>query len=134
MLSGSGAAQTFLLQSLPGDRPQLGLRFLRPDFAEAGHFSALSGVKDKDYRETELLGHYGILGGYQISGLAFTTELAGLVNLIEGSEDIFTHSILRGVQLTNKRFRPGFCYQKYLDEDFREFVNGVLGVKFDFMF
>jgi len=46
ILSGSAAAQTFLFKNIPGERPQIGLRYLRPNFKADNEMSTFSGIYD----------------------------------------------------------------------------------------
>ncbi len=46
ILAGSAAAQTYMLKSIPRERPQFGLRFLRPSFEYDSDLSTFSGVYD----------------------------------------------------------------------------------------
>lgn len=49
LLCHSVSAQTFLLQSLPEDNPQFGLRYLRPNFEWDVDFSTFSGIYDLSF-------------------------------------------------------------------------------------
>ena len=84
--------------------------------------------------DVELFMHYGISAGYQFSQFAILTELVGLGMLTEEGEDLgdrFTHTLTVGVNWMSSVIRPGVFYQIYLDKDFRDVIDGVLGVKFD---
>jgi hypothetical protein len=90
-------------------------------------------TKDDD-DETELLMHYGISGGFQFTNFAVLAELVGLVIISEDVDDFsdrFIHTLAFGGQWTGSAVRPGIFYKIYLKEDFRDFIDGVLGIKLD---
>jgi hypothetical protein len=45
-VSGSAAAQTYMFKSVPGETPQIGVRYLRPDFKHGSEMSVFSGIYD----------------------------------------------------------------------------------------
>ncbi|MDZ7288982.1 MAG: transporter [candidate division KSB1 bacterium] len=89
-------------------------------------------TKDTDDRQVELFAHYGLAGGFRLSNVAIFGEFMGLFIATEDFEnfgDRFTHSIAFGAQVTDNAVRPGIFYQIPLDEDFKEFIDGILGIK-----
>jgi hypothetical protein len=46
IVSGSAVAQTFMFKSVPGERPKIGLRYLRPSFKNDVDLSTFSGIYD----------------------------------------------------------------------------------------
>lgn len=88
----------------------------------------------KDGGDVELFVHYGISGGFNLTNITFSAELAGLAFIsedIENFEDRFIHSLAFGAQWTGGNVKPGIFYEIYLKEDLRDFVDGVLGIKVD---
>jgi len=84
--------------------------------------------------ETELFAHYGLSAGYRTHGIVFKVELAGLAIVTEEAEhfgDRFTHFLVFGVQWNRGSIRPGLFYKLYLNEGWRESLNGVFGIKLD---
>ncbi len=88
-----------------------------------------------DGDDPEFLMHYGLTAGYQGESIAAMTELIGMVWLTEDfddSGDRFAHSINFGVSYVSEHFMPGVFYKIYLKDDFRDLVDGVLGVNLEF--
>ncbi len=88
--------------------------------------------------DVEMFAHYGVSGGFQFTNVALFAELLGIAIITESAEDLdfgdrFTHSIDFGAQLTGYSVRPGVFYMIPLDEDFSEDLDGVLGIKVDFV-
>jgi hypothetical protein len=86
--------------------------------------------------DAEFLMHYGITAGYQGEMFAAFTELIGLAMLTEDYDDFsdrFTHSIDFGLSYVSPRFMPGVFYKIYLKDEFRDMVDGVLGVTVKFV-
>jgi hypothetical protein len=86
--------------------------------------------------DAELFAHYGVFGGFKLTSLTFSAELEGMVWISESEEEIdsddrFTHSLAFGAQWIGSNVKPGIYYQIFLDEDFRDLVDGVLGIKVD---
>jgi hypothetical protein len=82
----------------------------------------------------ELFIHYGISGGFKMTNVMLSAELGGLVFIsedIDDFEDRFVHSLAFGAQWTGSNIKPGIYYQIYLKEDFRDVVDGILGIKVD---
>ena len=46
IVSGSAVAQTFLFKNIPGEKPQIGLRYLRPSWDHDSDMSTFSGIYD----------------------------------------------------------------------------------------
>ncbi len=91
-------------------------------------------IPTKDDGDVELLAHYGISAGFKMTSVTFNAELEGLAIItedIDNFEDRFTHSLAFGAQWTGSNIKPGIYYQIYLKEDFRDVVDGVLGIKVD---
>jgi len=91
-------------------------------------------IPTKGDGDVELFAHYGIFGGFKLTSVTFSAELEGLVIIsedIDDFEDRFNHSVAFGAQWTGSNIKPGIYYQIYLKEDFRDFVDGVLGIKVD---
>jgi len=83
-----------------------------------------------------LFAHYGVSGGFQFTNVALFAELLGIAIITEDVDDFgdrFTHSIDFGAQLTGYSVRPGIFYMIHLDEDLSEDLDGVLGIKVDFV-
>jgi hypothetical protein len=92
-------------------------------------------IPTEDGGDTELFAHYGVSGGVQLTNVALSAELLGIVVITEDYEnfgDRFTHFIDFGAQLTGYSVKPGIFYSIPLDDDFRDDLDGVLGVKVDF--
>jgi len=86
--------------------------------------------------DAELFGHYGLAGGFPIANVAFFAELLGLFIVTEevgDFDDRFIHSLAFGAQLTMRQVRPGLFYVLPLDEDFNQSIDGILGLKVDFV-
>jgi hypothetical protein len=86
--------------------------------------------------DAELFGHYGLSGGLPLTNAAFFAELLGVFIISEDVEDFgnrFTHSLAFGAQLTMSQVRPGLFYMLPLDDDFKDFLDGTLGLKVDFV-
>jgi len=91
-------------------------------------------TEDNGFDDAELFAHYGISCGFKMTNVTLSAELAGLAFIsedIDNFEDRFIHSLAFGAQLTGSHVRPGIFYGIYLKEDFRDVVDGVLGIKFD---
>ena len=85
-------------------------------------------------RETELMMHYGLSAGFQFGKLAILGELVGLAFITEDVDDFsdrFIHTLTFGAQGTGRVINPGLFYSIYLKDEFREFVDGILGIKVD---
>jgi hypothetical protein len=84
--------------------------------------------------EAEFLLHYGFTAGYQGKRLLAAAELVGVVWITEDSDefsDRFVYSIDFGASYLSRHFAPGIFYKIYLKDDFRDLVDGVLGVSLD---
>ena len=82
----------------------------------------------------ELFIHYGISGEFKLTNVTLSAELAELAIIsedIDDFEDRFTHSLAFGAQWIGSNIKPGIFYQIYLKEDFRDVVDGILGIKVD---
>ena len=77
----------------------------------------------------ELLVHYGLSAGYRMNAFTFKAELGGRKVITESGN--FTHIVALGVQSHRGSFRPGIFYKMYLNEEMREGISGVIGIKFD---
>ena len=66
-----------------------------------------------------------VMLGVELEGIVFLSED------IDDFEDRFNHSVAFGAQWTGRNIKPGIYYQIYLKEDFRDYVDGVLGIKVD---
>jgi len=91
-------------------------------------------IPTKDDGDVELFAHYGIFGGFKLTSVMFSVELEGLAIIsedMEEFEDRFVHSLAFGAQWIGSNIRPGIFYEIYLKEDFRDVVDGVLGIKVD---
>lgn len=86
--------------------------------------------------DAELFAHYGVRGGFQFSNVALFAELLGIAIItsdVGSFGDRFNHSIDFGAQLTGHTVNPGVFYVLPLDEDQRDALSGVLGIKVDFV-
>jgi len=91
-------------------------------------------IPTKGDGDVELFAHYGIFGGFKLTRVTFSAELEGLAIIsedIDDFEDRFNHSVAFGAQWIGSNIKPGVYYQIYLKEDFRDYVDGVLGIKVD---
>jgi hypothetical protein len=90
-------------------------------------------VGDND-SDTDFLLHYGFTAGYQGKRFLAAAELIGLVVFTGDSDefsDRFVHSIDFGASYLSRHFAPGIFYKIYLKDEFRDMVDGVLGVSLD---
>ena len=81
--------------------------------------------------KTELLMHYGINTGYQISRLLINVELLGVAIISEDVEDFrdrFVHTLDFGAQWKGTIVTPKVYYKIYLRKEFSASVDGVLGI------
>lgn len=88
----------------------------------------------KDYGEGELFAHYGFSSRFKLNKIMISAELTGLAIISEDIDDFgdrFVHSLAFGAQWTGGNIRPTIFYAIYLKEEYRDFVDGVLGIKFD---
>lgn len=88
----------------------------------------------KDNGEGELFAHYGISGGFKLNKIMISAELTGLAIISEDIDDFgdrFVHSLAFGAHWTGGNIRPTIFYSIYFEEEYRDFVDGVLGIKFD---
>lgn len=86
--------------------------------------------------ETELFMHYGLKGGFAVSDVAFCAELAGIAIVTEDIEDFgdrFMHTLSFGAQWMGNVVHPGIFYSIYLEDDLNDYLDGVLGIKIDFV-
>ncbi|MCU0644172.1 MAG: transporter [bacterium] len=91
-------------------------------------------IPTKEGGQVELFAHYGISGGFKLNKIMLSAELTGLAIISEDIDDFadrFIHSLAFGAQWTGGTIRPTIFYQIYLDEEYRDFIDGVLGIKFD---
>jgi hypothetical protein len=89
-------------------------------------------IPTKKEREGELSAHYGFFGGVQLNQLILGVELTGVAVIsedVDKFEDRFIHAVGFGVHWTTGNFSPTLFYDIYLDEEYKEVVDGVLGVK-----
>lgn len=89
-----------------------------------------------DGDDTEFYMHYGLTAGYQGDRFAAITELMGIAILTgEGDEfsDHFVHSINFGLSYVSPHLLPGVFYKIYLKDEFRDLVDGVIGVNLEFI-
>ena len=83
---------------------------------------------------TELMAHYGVTAGFQSERLLAAVEVMGVVQLSsEDAEfnDRFLHSVNIGACYLSRHIRPGVFYKIYLKDEWRDLVDGVLGVKIE---
>jgi hypothetical protein len=81
--------------------------------------------------DPELFMRYGLTAGFHHLDFAIFAELLGLAIVSEGDMDFgdrFDHEVTFGI---NWRRGPGVFYKIYLDEENRDVVSGVLGVKLE---
>ena len=81
--------------------------------------------------KTELLLHYGIIGGYCINKFLFSAELLGIMMVSEDIQDAgdrFVHLLDLGAQWEGNRISPKIFYQIYLRQEIRNSVKGVIGI------
>ena len=93
-------------------------------------------IPTKNGGDAELFAHYGVSGGFQLTNVALFAELLGIVFITEdfgNFGDRFSHTIDFGAQLTGYSVRPGIFYMIPLDEDLSDDLDGVLGIKVDFV-
>ena len=83
------------------------------------------------FPDLEFYIHYGLTAGYQGERFAVITEFVGLAWLSEDA-DRFVNSIDFGVSYISRQFMPGVFYKIYLWDDFRDVIDGVLGVNLEF--
>jgi len=86
----------------------------------------------KSGADMEVLVHYGIGGGLKLGNFALAGEFFGYSILTQEVDDIgdrFFNYINFGVTWTKGRIRPGIFYMIPFDEDFRDFLDGVIGIK-----
>jgi hypothetical protein len=91
-------------------------------------------IPTKGDGDVELFAHYGIFGGFKLASVTFSAELEGLAIIsedIDDFEDRFVHSFAFGAQWTGSNVRPTIFYEIYLKEEYKDVVDGVLGIKFD---
>lgn len=84
--------------------------------------------------DAELFGHYGLAAGFPLRDAAFFAELLGIFIITEDVGDFgdrFIHSLAFGAQLTASQVRPGLFYVLPLDDEFKLFLDGTLGLKVD---
>jgi len=85
-------------------------------------------------RETELLLHYGLMGGYSFGFVGLWAELNGvMIATEEGMSlgDRTLHQLLIGGQFTGGKVRPGLFYGFNLDSEWNDSIKGTFGVKID---
>jgi hypothetical protein len=88
-------------------------------------------VPTEDDGDSELLVQYGLMGGARVQDFAIFAELLGLAIVTEGDMefgDRFDHDLTFGLQWLRG---PGVFYKLYLDEDYRDVVDGVVGIKLE---
>lgn len=93
-------------------------------------------IPTKKGREGELFAHYGIFGGLKLNPLILGAELTGVAVIsedIDDFEDRFVHAVCFGAHLIRGKSRPTLFYEIYLDEEFKDVVDGILGIKADFI-
>ncbi|MDZ7318510.1 MAG: hypothetical protein ONB11_05105 [candidate division KSB1 bacterium] len=89
-------------------------------------------IPTKKEREGELFAHYGVFGGVKLNQLILGAELTGLVVIsedVDRFEDRFVHAVGFGIHWRGDNFKPTLFYQIYLDEEYKDVVDGVLGIK-----
>ena len=88
-------------------------------------------IPTEDDGDSEMFMHYGLSGGARLHNLAIFGELLGRAIVTEGDMDFgdrFDHVLTVGLQWLPG---PGVFYKLYLDEDYRDVVDGVLGIKLE---
>lgn len=88
----------------------------------------------KEYGEGELFAHYAISGGFKLNKIMISSKLTALAIIsedIDDFEDRFVHLLAFGAQWTGGSIRPTIFYAVYLDEEYKNAVDGALGIKFD---
>ncbi|MGB8318909.1 MAG: hypothetical protein WCE54_12335 [Ignavibacteriaceae bacterium] len=81
--------------------------------------------------ETELLIHYGVVGGYQIDKLLLNLEFLGFGIITEHTDNIgdrFINMVNIGAQWKGSTITPKIFYKIYLRDEIRHTVDGVLGL------
>jgi hypothetical protein len=84
--------------------------------------------------QVELFAHYGISGGIKLNKILLSAELTGLAIISEDIDDFndrFVHSLAFGAQWTGSNISPTIFYAIYLKDEYRDMVDGVLGIKID---
>ena len=88
-------------------------------------------VPTEDEGDTEFFMHYGLSGGIQLRDAAIFAELLGLVIATEDDLDLserFDHEVAFGIQWLRGL---GVFYKLYLDDEYRDAVDGVLGIQLE---
>lgn len=78
---------------------------------------------------TNLLGHYGICGGYRFKHFAIGGEILGLANVTDSFNSFgerFDHSVAIGTQLLEYPIRPALFYQVVISDQNTELAQNVL--------
>lgn len=89
-------------------------------------------IPTKKEREGELFAHYGCFVGAQLNPLILGVEVTGVAIIsedIDKFEDRFVHAVGFGAHWSMGNFRPTLFYNIYLYEEYKDVVDGVLGVK-----
>ena len=90
-------------------------------------------IATSDDADTELLLHYGVNVGHGFDAFSINLEFNGLAILTDDSDgDQFVHAIALGGKYSGGRVQPGFFYKLYLDSDFSDAIDGVLGINVGF--
>jgi hypothetical protein len=97
-------------------------------------FSVWIPTKDGDVRETEVVLHYGMQGGYQFNQFALWAEFNGILIVTEDEGDFadkVINQLFLGGQYTGGTVQPGLFYGINLDSDLKELIKGIFGIKID---
>jgi hypothetical protein len=78
---------------------------------------------------TNLIGHYGICGGYRFTNFAVGGEILGLANVTDSFNSFgerFDHSVAFGAQLVEYPIRPALFYQFVISDQNTELAQDIL--------
>lgn len=105
-----------------------------------GSFMALEvgpniAIATSDDVDTELLLHYGVNVGHGFDFFTVNLEVNGITILTDDTDsfgDRFVHALGLGGRFTGGKVQPGLFYKLYLNSDFSDSIDGVLGINIGF--
>lgn len=107
LLFNTASAQTFILQSLPEDKPKLGFRFLRPDFDWDVDMSLLSGIYELSFN-VPVSSSINLIGSLPFTYVSVEDEdsESGIGNIFFGMQHRLTKSTQYNSNLAVGLFLP----------------------------